>query len=237
MFERKSKHTIKFSNSSKKSYIQFEYPESHWARHIPGPGDSNFIATLEIFDIRMTLKLMSKDARGYRAIVGLVGDDMESTFNREYKDSEKLALSIALCILSSVYEGYGIVAQTQIAGNDSQSLTNGGNLLLGNEKEPSLLHGHIIGRGNPDKCYIANVPLRGPVAGELFNMRANGGDEGNSSKIIWREEEMNSVADILAHDLLIRISNSSEYKNVASIITLRPSVDVSITHRVSNKAI
>lgn len=234
MFERKFKNIEQLQNSSRKSYLKYSYPSSHWAKCIPQASDENFIAILEILGIKIALRLNATDARGYRSIARLIDDDMESTFNREYTETEKLALNIALSILSSIYERYGMAVQTEIAGNNSQCVTKEGKLLLGNEKEPSLLHGHIIARGNPATCYIAGVTLKGPEAGKLFNMRGDGTDEGNASKATWEEGEMNAVADKLASNLneLLDTCSSSIYKNFATITMLRPSDE---TRRVNKR--
>ena len=83
-------------------------------------------------------------------------------------------LSTALTILAAAYKNQGLIAQISIAGNNAQSVTPAGRIQLGNEKEPLLLHGHMIGRGNLASSYIGNVPLKGPAAGHEMNLRGDG---------------------------------------------------------------
>jgi hypothetical protein len=220
-------------SSAEKIFLKHKYPEGHFAQHTPVDGDNNFIATIKIFGVNIAIGLNNTDARGYRALVELVDDDMSSTFNRAYSDTERSALALALALLSSVYEDLGMAANTEIAGNNTQSLNKHGVLQIGNEKEPSLLHGHIIGRGNPKTCYINEVPLRGPEAGKLFNMRGDGEDEGNSSKVKWSGSEMESVADVLVQHLSEKINSSAHYQSLISVISLRNEsiVDQAIEHK------
>ncbi len=198
-------------------YFKNAYSDSHWAQHIPVIDDKNFIATLEIYGIKIALILNLTDSRGYRAIVRLVTDtekNMDSTFNRKYKVEEKLALNTALCILATAYENYGMIAQIEIAGNNAQSITENGDIQLGNEMEPALLHGHIIGRGNPGANYIENVPLRGPKAGKLFNLRGDGVDEGNKTKTNWKDNEMEIIAEALAKEVSNVLESSLVFKGI-----------------------
>lgn len=142
---------------------------------------------------------------------------MSSTFNRDYTVEEKFALNTALCILSTAYENFGLIAQTEIAGNNSQSLTELGEIVLGNKREPSLLHGHIIGRGNPDHAYIGNVPLRGPAAGAMFNMRGDGVDKGNEAKTKWENGQRECVAEAIAHEVSHILETSLCLHNVTLV--------------------
>jgi broad specificity phosphatase PhoE len=226
LFKPKSPTFESSKTSNQKIFLKHQYPEEHLAQHTPVDGDKNFIATLKIFGVKIAIRLNETDARGYRALVELVDDDMSSTFNREYSDAEKSALSLALALMSSVYEDLGMAANTEIAGNNTQSLTKSGILQIGNEKEPSLLHGHLIGRGNPKTCYINEVPLRGPVAGKLFNMRGDGEDEGNSAKVQWNEREMEEVANRLVQLLSDKLISSVHYKSLISVLSLRSVFDV-----------
>lgn len=172
-----------------------EYKKDHWALQYPKSTDTNFIAILKINDVLMHVKLNQTDARGYRTIVTIVSDDMASTLNRPYTRNEKRALQTALGLVAEAFEDAGCpIVQQQIAGNNSQSLTKDGKVQIGNEKEPNMLHGHVIVRGNPKKAYIGNVVLNGPEPNVLFNMRGDGTEEGNKSKLKWNSEDMGTVA-------------------------------------------
>ena len=152
-------------------YRSIKYADNHWAVHCPVKSDANFVARFRYpSGPEMAVKVNTTDSRGYRSIIGLVAPDMRSTFNRSYTFEEKTALHLSLGVMSQVYENLGVIAQVEVAGNNSQSFENG-QVFLGNDKEPSLLHGHLIGRGNPTHDYIKGVALRGPIPGELFNMR------------------------------------------------------------------
>jgi hypothetical protein len=133
-----------------------------------------------------------------------------------------MSLNLALSLLASLYEMHQMAAQIGVAGNNSQSLTEEGILILGNDKEPSLLHGHVLGRGNPKANYIGQTPLRGPVAGRQFNMRGDGTDEGNSFKVKWKSEEMKEVADQLSQDLVMLLNSNSPYRPNIKILSIRP---------------
>ena len=41
---------------------------------------------------------------------------------------------------------------------------------IGTKNEPNFLHGHVVGRGDPEHDYIQGVPLLGPVPGESFDL-------------------------------------------------------------------
>ena len=217
-------HVFRRSPNTVNSYFQGIYPDDHWALHRPTNDDENFIAEFKILGIQIVFKLNPTDARGYRSIVCLVDDDMRSTFNRDYTAKEKLALNIGLCLAANIFEQYGLAVQTEIAGNNSQELSDDGVLLMGSAKEPSVCHGHIICRGNPTHKYIANIPLRGPVAGKLMNMRGDGADEGNTTKVKWKPEEMKALCDQLAIDTKAVLQAHNEYSSHVELTSLRATI-------------
>lgn len=222
--------------SVKTKYYTKSYKSTHWALHIPTIADKNFIATLKINRVRIGLKLNQSDARGYRGIACLVAEDeaqLPSTFNRDYSIEEKLALTTALGIFASAYEKYGIIAQISIAGNNSQSVNPDGSVQIGNEKEPSLLHGHVIGRGNPEMAYIGNVTLKGPKAGFEMNLRGDGSDEGNVGKENWKDDEMAVVADGLATAIGQILQSSPELKKI-EVVSIRETGALKNSTQTSN---
>ncbi len=205
------------SSGIRLGYYDKPYKADHWALHVPTIEDKNFIAILKINGVKIALELNPTDARGYRGIAVLVEDDkakMGSTFNREYSIEEKLALNTALSVFARAYENYGMIAQISIAGNNSQSIKPDGSVQLGNEKEPSLLHGHIIGRGNPEVAYIGDVTLKGPKAGAEMNLRGDGSDEGNRGKVKWKDEDLEIVAKGLASEVINILKSSAVLRNV-----------------------
>ncbi len=85
-------------------------------------------------------------------------------------------------MVAHAYEKLGLIAQIEVLGNnahafDAQSCAT----LVGSAQEPSMLHGHVLGRGNPSHDYIRGVSLKGPRPGEIFKLR------GNSVKELLRE--------------------------------------------------
>lgn len=183
-------------------YPVSEYKRDHWALQFPKPTDENFIVILKLDNVLINIKLNSSDARGYRTIVTIVAEDMASTLNRAYTNKEKRALQTVLGLVSEAYENAGCpIVQQQVAGNNSQSLTKDGKIQIGNAREPNMLHGHIIIRGNPKNAYIGNVILNGPEPNILFNMRGDGTEEGNKSKIKWNPGEMNTIATTILEQI------------------------------------
>jgi hypothetical protein len=197
-------------------YPVSEYKKDHWALQFPKATDDNFIAIFKINGVLINVKLNSTDARGYRSIVTLVAEDMTSVLNRSYTPNEKRALQLMLGLVGEAFENAGCcIVQQQVAGNNSQSLTIDGKIQIGNEREPSMLHGHIIARGNPTNAYIANVLLKGPNPNILFNMRGDGFEEGNKAKLKWNLEEMNIVASIILEQLKLIITEFPHIEMVA----------------------
>lgn len=205
-------------------YPVSKYKKDHWALQFPKPTDDNFIAILKIGDVLMNVKLNSSDARGYRGIVTIVAEDMASTLNRKYTAKEKRALQLVLGLVAEAYENAGCrVIQQEIAGNNSQSLTKEGKIQIGNAKEPNMLHGHIIARGNPKEAYIEKVKLNGPELNLMFNMRGNGIDDGNNSKLKWNLDEMNTIAyKILEQIKLIVI----QFENIEIVSERRQPINI-----------
>lgn len=211
------------------SYNPLSYHKSHWAMRFPVYSDENFIAILELDGIKITVILNDTDSRGYRMIVKLFDDEISSTLNRMYTDEEYTALSTVLALLASVYREFGMTVNTEIAGNNSQSLVDTKCIQLGNELEPSILHGHVIGRGDPQICYIADVPLRGPMVGQLFNLRGeSSSQEGNQTKEKWQPGEMERVASIFVKELIRKIESSKHYNSLINIVSLKPTEGVEI---------
>jgi hypothetical protein len=204
------------------------YKPDHWAVSYPKLSDKNFIAILNVNQTLMNVKLNPSDARGYRSIVTIIHSDMSSTLNRPYTFAEKSALQLALCVVAEAYEKSGCpIVQQQIAGNNSLSLTADGLVQIGNANEPNMLHGHIIARGNPQKSYIGNVILNGPLPNIMFNMRGDGAEEGNKSKLKWTDDGMNAVANQLSKNLYDVIKTNQSLLNNIEITQIRPSVSTS----------
>lgn len=181
------------------NFNNIQYPVNHWAHRYPQKTDRGFICKFNYSKNEYTVCLNSTDSRGYRSIVSLVVafPGMKTTFNRPYNLSEKVGLQLSLTVVAHAYEKLNLVGQVEIAGNNSHLFEND-QLTLGTIKEPSLLHGHIIGRGDPNFEYVLGVPLRGPKPGELFNMRGNDlTTPGNDKKTPWILTEIDLVSSAI----------------------------------------
>jgi hypothetical protein len=86
------------------------------------------------------------------------------------------------------------------SSSSSSSMTSsggGGRVICGNEHEPLLCHGHIIGRGDPLHEYIVGVPLGGPLPGHIFNVRGKHGQT-KEAGTLWTSVTATKVATRLA---------------------------------------
>ena len=61
--------------------------------------------------------------------------------------------------------------------------------LLGNPNEPLMLHVPLISRGILGKEYLPGVPLTGPPAGEIFDLRGMGQEQDGQQKLKWDPKE------------------------------------------------
>ena len=69
------------------------------------------------------------------------------------------------------------------------NLSGGPQFLLGNLKEPLMLHVHLICRGIIGKEYLPGLPLIGPRPGEVFDLRGNGSPTEGQKKLSWNPKE------------------------------------------------
>lgn len=169
-------------------FAPVDVPDNHWAVTPLFSTDDHFVYHC-VVNGRFTLqvKLNPTDSRAYRSIVFLMDPkNPRATLNRKYTLEERMALHTVLALTASVYESLGLIAQVEVAGNNSHSFDTSTGVTTVGKLEPSFLHGHVLGRGNPQASYIANVPLRGPAPGELFNMR--------EGKTKWSADEQVLVA-------------------------------------------
>ena len=177
------------SEPPKINYFSVSYPENHWALNLPKESSKFFIARCIYNESEYLSYLNPTDARGYRSILCLYNKDIKTTFNRKYTHKERKNLLSLAAVIASAYEKIGLVPQIELLGNNSQSMDEFHSLTLGNIDEPSFLHCHIIGRGDPSFCYIADQKLDGPNFGKIFI-------EEGSKKQIWGEQAQ-KVAETL----------------------------------------
>jgi hypothetical protein len=183
-------------------YAPITYAENHWACQIPTEKIEDFIVVVTKNNYSFLVKLNPTDSRGYRTIVQYIGHtsfksylcnkfkgltqySINETFNRPYTIEEKSALFAVTSEITQHYETLGLFPQIEYAGNNSHEFKNS-IMYVGKHTEPSMLHSHIICRGDPEHSYIDDVKLRGPIPGELFNMR--------DGKTKWEIDEMLKVS-------------------------------------------
>ena len=203
------------------TYYSGTYADGHFALATGDKGEAWYVATVHYNKHRYMVKLNPSDARGLRAIVVLQAVDMRQTLNRPYTLGEKQGLGAVLMWVAHAYDRLGMCAQVEIAGNNAHSfesaaVVGGGgeeekkkivaHFVIGNAKEPGMLHGHVIGRADPS----ARLPgmqnsIGGPPPGCLFNMRGDGTDDGNRSKVPWIGADMRLFAAQLAATLVSKI--------------------------------
>jgi hypothetical protein len=198
-------------------YIEHKYPENHWA--LDSTKEGTCVAFIKVHDkYNYSVKLNPTDRRGYRALVtyvGLDGSDIQSTFNRQYTLGEQKGLSDVTTLMVEVYKKMGLpIVQTAQAGNNSHSLDEAlGITQIGSAKEPSMLHTHVWGRGNPKHEYILGVPLDGPKPGEMFDMMAKTPIvPGNEKKIPWEPKQLENGLEIFKKKLY-DYANASEFQH------------------------
>ncbi|KTD11831.1 hypothetical protein Lgra_1289 [Legionella gratiana] len=161
-----------------KNKIEFhkhEYSPSHWSIDFTRAGTS--VATFNVRNkYHFSVILNPTDCQGYRSIIRYLNEDsssLSSAFNRTYTLSEQRALNDVTAIMTKVYEKLGVIAQFSQLGNNSHHFDPNTRVVhVGDDEEPSLLHLHMWGRGDPEMEYIPGVPLRGPKPGLMFDLRA-----------------------------------------------------------------
>lgn len=85
---------------------------------------------------------------------------------------EQRALNDVASVMTKVYEKIGVIPQFSQLGNNSHHFNPESRVThVGDDEEPSLLHLHMWGRGDPEMEYIPGVPLRGLEPGLMFDLR------------------------------------------------------------------
>ena len=183
--------------SAKTVYYAGEYPSGHWAVQPYRLEDPNVVALARYGNKEYAFYVNPTDRRGYRSIVRFINnDDMTTTINREYSREEHFGLSLVVQLVKQVYRQIQIpIVQTAEAGNNAHKFDSATRITyLGHPKEPSFLHCHIIGRGDPLTEYIDGVTLEGPEPGAEFDMS-------NDTKVKWAEGQMQQVVGRLKSEI------------------------------------
>jgi len=150
------------------------YGATHWARSV----NPNFF--IKRFDsdylnngTYMVLYSNPSDRNGYRSILKLFNDDqneLEKLWNRPISHNEYCALFSVTPGICDAYRKLNLFPQVFMLGNNSHQFIEN-NMVLGTDNEPAFAHLHFYARGNPDHCYIEDIPLCGNKPGDDVNMR------------------------------------------------------------------
>lgn len=223
------------SPSPTHTYVHYTYSADHWAND--NTKDGTCIGFVQFNNKQIyALKLNPTDRRGYRALVTLIGEDntdIQTTFNRQYTTAEQRGLSEVTAFVIEIFKKMGLpIVQTAQAGNNSQSLDESGVTHIGNSKEPSMLHTHIWGRGNPAQEYIPGVPLDGPKPGEMFDMMAKTPSvAGNQKKVPWEPKQLEISLKLfkkLIHEYIDSSEFSKEFSDLLKINIFQPERDKAV---------
>ena len=172
-------------------------PSDHWALQPLSLKNTSVVAVAYFERSMYAVHMHPHDKRGYRSIVRLIDNEaMLSTLNRQYSTSERIGLALLMASVTEAYTRILPIGQNIVAGNNAHKFDPAtGTLQLGTSDEPISLHGHVIGRGNPEEHYIDGIPLDGPVPGLIFDLRAQSVHEpGNDKKVSWKPDDINRVS-------------------------------------------
>ncbi|CAF3959819.1 unnamed protein product [Rotaria sp. Silwood2] len=168
----------------------------HWALKSCTLTDPKVIALVCFEQSNYAVHLHPEDKRGYRSIVRLINNDqIFSTINRDYTSVERIGLALTMTLVTEAYNHIVPIAQNAVTGNNARLLDpKTVTIQLGITQEPIFLHGHVFGCGDPERKYIDDVQLDGPILGTLFNMNTSSPHESDhDKKVSWKSEEINKV--------------------------------------------
>lgn len=207
----------------KKQFYTGTYQSDHWALQPYKLEDPKVIGLAYYKGSEYAVYSNPTDKRGYRCIVRFISNkDMLSTINRDYSPQEQRGLSLVVELVENAFRRLVPIVQTFKAGNNSHKFDSETFIThIGKAEEPSFLHTHIIGRGDPEAEYVEGIKLDGPVPGLNFDMMGKTMSEpGNDKKVKWKEIDMIKVVNCLK----IEIEKSKkEYKEAGLVVITCPS--------------
>ncbi|CAF1042442.1 unnamed protein product [Rotaria sordida] len=120
---------------------------------------------------------------------------MISTINRDYTSTERIGLALTMALVTEAYSRIVPIAQNAVTGNNTRLFEpKKGTVQLDIPEEPIFLHGHVFGYGDPERKYIEDVQLDGPILRILFDINASSPQESDHDKqVSWNSDEMNKV--------------------------------------------
>lgn len=171
----------------------------HWA--VTSPAEWTVARVVVEDSHHVVVKLNPTDCRCYRIVVQLVGETQEKTRALlnvpRYNETAELAVFKLVNRMRAFFQSVGLEPQAFSAGNNAHSTdATTGQLLVG-QKEPSMAHWHVLGRGDPESSYVADVPLRGPAFGQEFNLKGDGDGTTGFKKVPWSESEKLKIGGAL----------------------------------------
>lgn len=191
---------------------------SDWALKPYELKDPKVIGIAHYKDSEYAIYTNPMDKRGYRCIVRLISNkDMKSTINRDYTAQEQRGLSLVVELVENAFRQVVPIVQTFKAGNNSHKFDSETRVThIGKADEPSFLHTHVIGRGDPEAEYIEGIQLEGPVPGLNFDMMGKTICEpGNDKKVKWKNIDMIKAVNCLK----IEIEKSKrEYEELGLVV-------------------
>jgi hypothetical protein len=84
-------------------------------------------------------------------------------------------------------------------------------IIVVGKKEPSMLHFHILGRGDPktefihDPNYDIGISLDSPEIGEEFNLKGEGDEKLNMKKLSWPNQGVVKFKTLLVNFLMEKV--------------------------------
>lgn len=202
----------------RKQYYAGTYTSDHWALQSYELKDSKVIGLANHRGSEYAIYLNPTDKRGYRCIVRLIcNEDMKSAINRDYTAQEQRGMSLVVELVESAFRQVVPIVQTFKAGNNSHKFDSETRMTyIGKAEEPSFLHTHVIGRGDPEAEYIEGIQLDGPVPGLNFDMMGKTMSEpGNDKKVKWKDLDMINAVNCLK----IKIEKSKrEYEEFGLVV-------------------
>lgn len=188
------------AETMKKQYYTGTYSGDHWAMQPYKLEDPKVIALATYKGSEFAVYTNPTDKRGYRCIVRFINNkDMGSTINREYTRQEQRGLSLVVELVETAFRRIVPLVQTFKAGNNSHKFdAQTRTIYIGKAEEPSFLHTHVIGRGDPEAEYIEEIKLDGPVPGLNFDMMGKTiSESGNDKKVKWKDVDMAKAVNCL----------------------------------------
>ena len=211
--------------ATKTSYSTCQYSDQHWAVDYTKAGTCIAVITYKEKQ-KYSVLIHPNDRRGYRTLVTFIGYDntpVQSAFNRPYTVAEQRGLTDVETLMFEIYKSLGLsIVQSAELGNNAHSYdAEAKEITIGEKDEPSMLHLHIWGRGNPKQEYISGVPLEGPAPGEMMDLVAKHSSNPSTHKFVaWEEKQLETSLQTFKKSLLIYTSSTEFQEEFGSTLKI-----------------